>query len=134
MFTHQTILSLRLAPPGAPASAPVFGHFRDYHFARNVMEAKQYLSRCLRHMNPMHFRTPDLILIDAGADNADIKSELERWIDSHPRLGSVRIIFPAKVPWIRRCWNQWLLREPKTAAARPSLVSCSLHPLRQGCG
>jgi hypothetical protein len=115
MFTHQTILSLRVAVPVAPVSAPVFGHFRDYHFARNVMEAKQYLLRCLRHMNPAHFRTPDVILVDAGADNVDIKSELEHWIDSHPRLGRVEITFPAKLSWIRRLWKQWTRREGATA-------------------
>lgn len=134
MFTHQTILSLRVSIIGAPAASPVFGHFRDYHFARNVMEAKQHLLRCLRHMNPAHFRTPDVILVDAGADNVDIKSELERWIESHPRLGRVKIIFPAKLSWLRRRWQQRIQRTKTTAPTLEKSVSCSLHPLQQGCG
>ena len=134
MFTHQTILWLRVLTPDRPSPLPVFGHFRDYHFARNVMEAKQYLLRCLHRMNQAHFPTPDVILLDAGPDNADIKTELERWMDLHPRLGRVKVIFPAKLPWIRRCWKQWIRREGTTITVRDRLRLLFSAPAPGGCG
>lgn len=117
MFTHQTILSLRANTVGTPASLPVFGHFRDYHFARNVMEAKQYLLRCVRGMNRGRCSTPDFVLVDAGSDNDSIRSELERWLEEHPRLGRVRVKHPARRPWFLRGWKIWNWRQGGAAAS-----------------
>lgn len=104
MFTHQTILLLRASLPDGAAPLPLCGHFRDYHFVRTVMEVKRHLLRCLRNMRPAMLTTPDLILVDAGASNHDIKSELERWIEGHPRLRRIKIIFPPPRPWaVRAC-------------------------------
>ena len=88
------------------ASMPVYGHFRDYHFARNVMEVKQYLLRCLRNMRPAVSPTPDYILVDAAHHNRDIKSELELWMEKHPRLRKIKIIFPPPRPWAVRLWER----------------------------
>ena len=80
------------------------GYFRDYHFARNVMEVKRYLLRCLRNLNSHSCPTPDVILVDAGRDNVDIKTELERWMEKHPRLQRIKVIFPPPRPWVVRAW------------------------------
>src|SRR5947207_13965525 len=104
MFAHRTILMLRAELPMSEASMPVYGHFRDYHFARNVMEVKQYLLRCLRNMRPAVSPTPDYILVDAAHHNRDIKSELELWMEKHPRLRKLKIIFPPPRPWAVRLW------------------------------
>jgi hypothetical protein len=103
MFTHQTILLLRAGLVGCAAPLPVCGHFRDYHFVRTVMEVKRHLWRCLRNMKPT-LATPDFILVDAGANNHDIKSELEKWMENHPRLGRIKVIFPPPRPWVVRAW------------------------------
>ena len=106
MFNHQTILLLRPGLPGTGGTLPLRGHFRDHHFARTVMEVKRHLLRCLRNMKPHLFDTPDFIVVDAGANNHDIKSELERWMDAHPRLRRIRIIFPSPRPWVVRAWKR----------------------------
>ena len=106
MFEHQTILALKPPMTEGQSPLPVFGHFRDYHFARNVMEVKQYLLRCLRYTQPSLVRTPDVILVDAGHNNLDIKAELERWIEAHPRLHRIRIQFPTPRPWVVRLWER----------------------------
>ena len=72
---------------------------------RNVMEVKRYLLRCLRNMNPILFPTPDVILVDAGHNNADYKSELERWMEAHPRLQRIKIVFPQKYSW-KNWWKR----------------------------
>jgi hypothetical protein len=102
MFTHQTILLLRPGLPGSAALLPLRGHFRDYHFVQNVMEVKRHLLRCLRKLKPEATSTPDFILVDAGANSRDIRSELERWLESHPRLGRIKVIFPPPRPWVLR--------------------------------
>src|SRR5204862_1115013 len=104
MFTHQTILSLRLSAPGKPTELPTLGHFRDVHRVRNVMEAKHFLLCGLRGLRALRQRTPDVILVDAGANSSEIKAELVRWMNEHPRLGKVRVRFPAWAPW----WRTWL--------------------------
>jgi hypothetical protein len=106
MFTHRTILSLQADLPGGSAPVSVSGYFREDHVVRNVMEVKHYLLRCLRNINPILFPTPDFILIDAGRSNRDIKSELERWMEAHPRLQRVKIVFPRKWSWMKRWWKQ----------------------------
>jgi hypothetical protein len=106
MFEHQTILALRLSGSEGASALPIFGHFRDYHFARNVMEVKQHLLRCLRRAHQPHVRTPDVILVDAGHHNIDIKTELERWMEEHPRLPRIKIRFPAPRPWVVRLWER----------------------------
>jgi hypothetical protein len=100
MFTHRTILFLR---PGVESAAllPVRGHFRDYHFARNVMEVKQYLLRCLHNMCAASAPAPDVIVVDAD-NNHDIKLELEQWMEPHPRLRKIKVIFPPPRPWVVR--------------------------------
>ena len=104
MFSHQTILSLRLSAPGGPTALPSLGHFRDVHRVRNVMEAKHFLLRCLRGLQALRQRTPDVILVDAGVNNPEIKAELVRWMNEHPRLGKVRVQFPDRASW----WERWL--------------------------
>ncbi len=106
MLTHRTILMLRAELPMSGAPTPVYGHFRDYHFARNVMEVKQYLLRCVRNMRPVASPTPDYIVVDAAHNNRDIKSELELWMEKHPRLRRIKIIFPPPRPWVVRLWEQ----------------------------
>ena len=84
---------------------PVYGHFRDHYFARSVMEVKQHLLRCLRNMKPQGAATPDFILLDAGAYNHDIKSELELWLEKHPRLRRIKVKLPPPRPWAVRLWT-----------------------------
>jgi hypothetical protein len=117
MFTHRTILSLRRQAPRTSVTLPVFGRFEDHHFARNVMEAKQHLLRCLHLMNPKHFPTPDLIVIDAEHESADIKTELERWMRKHSRLSRTRIVFATQLSWMRRLWQKWTLARVMKAEA-----------------
>ena len=105
MLTHQTILMLRADASCAPM--PIYGYFRDYHFARNVMEVKQHLLRCVRNMRPVASPTPDYIVVDAAHNSGDIKSELELWMEKHPRLRRIKIIFPPPRPWVVRLW-EWL--------------------------
>lgn len=69
------------------------------------MEVKQYLLRCLRNMRPAVSPPPDYILVDAAHNNRDIKSELELWMEKHPRLR--KIIFPPPRPWVVRLWERW---------------------------
>jgi hypothetical protein len=95
---------LRTGSPGEAAQLPVCGHFRDYHFVRSVMEVKRHLLRCLRNMQPAVSATPDIILIDAGPNNADIKSELDRWIEKHHRLRRIKVMLPQPRPWVVRSW------------------------------
>ena len=68
------------------------------------MEVKQYLLRCLRKMKSKSetLPLPELILVDAGPNNADIKNELERWLEAHPRLRRVQVVFPPARSWLRR--------------------------------
>ena len=106
MFTHQRILLLRASSPDGALRLPLCGWFRDYQFVRTVMEVKRHLLRCVRKMRPAGFTAPDLILVDAGVNNHDIKSELERWIDGHPRLRRIKIILPPPRPWAVRTWTQ----------------------------
>ncbi|HTD66379.1 MAG TPA: hypothetical protein VK846_07610, partial [Candidatus Limnocylindria bacterium] len=48
---------------------------RQYcHRARNVMEVKGYLLRCMRRLKTGVALVPRLIVVDAGANNADIKA------------------------------------------------------------
>lgn len=114
MFNHQTILSLRPALDTS-AALPVFGHFRDYHFARNVMEAKRHLLRCLHNQNQSQSATPDIILVDAGRDSRDIRTELERWLEAHPRLGRVQVRLPERGSWLGRLWPWTRHAEHSTA-------------------
>jgi hypothetical protein len=95
---------LRTRSPGEAAQLPVCGYLRDYHFARSVMEVKRHLLRCLRNMQPAASATPDIILIDAGLRNADIKTELERWIEKHHRLRRIKVMLPRPRPWVVRLW------------------------------
>jgi hypothetical protein len=116
---------LRAELPMSGALTPVYGHFRDYHFARNVMEAKQYLLRCVRNMRPAASPTPDYIVVDAAHNNHDIKSELELWMEKHPRLRRIKIIFPPPRPWVVRLWGrltQFAARGVACAATRRSKV------------
>ena len=108
MFERHTVLLLRAGPAGGVA-LPMPGRVRACHFARNVMEAKQHLLRCLKNMNPRTRATPDFILVDAGDNNADIKAELEHWMGKHPRLHSVKVIF-SRPSRLRRWWQR--LRSP----------------------
>ena len=90
---------------------PLHGHFSDHHFVRTVMEVKRHLLRCVRNMKPHASNTPDIILVDAGANNHDIKSELERWMERHPRLQRIKVVFPSPRPWVVRAWKRswgWL--------------------------
>jgi hypothetical protein len=103
MFARHTVLLLRAGPAGN-LTLPIPGRARACHFARNVMEAKQHLLRCLKNMNPRMRAAPDFILVDAGDNNADIKAELEHWMGKHPRLHSVKVIFPRR-SWLRRWWE-----------------------------
>jgi hypothetical protein len=119
MFSHRTILSLRAGLAGCAAPVSVAGHFREHHVVRTVMEVKHYLVRCLRNMNPILFPMPDVILIDAGRNNTDIKSELQRWMNAHPRLQRVKIDFPRKFSSMRGWWRG--LGAPRQRPKRESL-------------
>lgn len=116
MFRHQTVLLLRPVTIGARASAPVHGWFRNYYYARNVVEVKGLLLRWLQGLNA-GVPAPDCVVIDAGQSNTDFKAELERWMSSHPRLDPVRVEFPAKPGWVRRIWKRWVRREATTATS-----------------
>jgi hypothetical protein len=117
MFTHETILALRPLTLGAPQPQPEFGHFRNEYFARTLMETKQFLLRCLRRMHTGNAQTPDVILIDAGQRNGELREELARWMEAHPQLDGVRIKFPARPGWLLRRWKRFIRREGTTAAS-----------------
>ena len=74
-------------------------------FARNLVEVKAYLLRCLRKMETGMFALPNYIMVDAGERDADIKSELSRWLDQHPRLRCIQVVLPTEVSWMARCWS-----------------------------
>ena len=123
MFTHHTVLMLRTSPSGEAAQLPVCGYFRDYHFARSVMEVKRHLLRCLRNMQPAVSATPDIILIDAGPYNADIKCELDRWIEKHHRLRRIKVMLPQPRPWVVRLWARAALFLKRGFEFIPTLVT-----------
>ena len=116
MFTHQCVLSLR--PGEAKALLPKYGHFRDLHFVRSLMEAKGHLLLCMAQINQRNCPTPDVIIVDAGTDTAHIKTELERWLNEHPRLDHVRVTLPRKPFWLRRLWRKWLCAAPASPVGR----------------
>jgi hypothetical protein len=45
-------------------------------------------------------------MVDDGARNADIKIELERWLERHTRLRRVPVVCSPAKSWIKRIWNQ----------------------------
>jgi hypothetical protein len=93
--------------PGPGLWLPAWLSFRHrYHPARSVMEVKQHLLRCVRPVRPERLPVPSMIVVDAGTNNADIKSELERWIERHPRLRCVRVVCSSTSPWLRWIWNR----------------------------
>ena len=106
MFATRTVLLLQAIP--RPASwLPIWICFRRrYHPARSVMEVKQHLLRCLRPVRPERLPVPSMIVVDAGTNNADIKSELEYWIERHPRLLCVRVVCSPASWWLRWIWNR----------------------------
>jgi hypothetical protein len=106
MFATRTILLLRAITQPAPLwiSWPGFG--RRHHLTRTVMEAKRYLLQCLRPVQREPSPLPEMIVVDAGANNADIKSELERWLDRHPRLHCVQVVCSPASSWLKRIWNR----------------------------
>ena len=69
------------------------------------MEVKQHLLRCLHALKPERPAVPSLIMLDAGAMNADIKTELERWLERHPRLRRVRVVCSPASSWLKRIWK-----------------------------
>jgi hypothetical protein len=88
------------------------------------MEVKRHLLHCLRNTKPAVSLTPDLILVDAGENNYHIKSELERWMEKHPGLRRIRIVFPRPRPWFPRAW----LRIADTARRLFGAISPLMRP------
>ena len=100
MSANQTIVLLRALPRPPSRWFGWLNFRRRYQPAANVMEVKRYLLNCVRKMKPELFPMPTLIVVDAGERNADIKSELERWINKLPRLRRVRVVCsPALWRW-----------------------------------
>lgn len=64
------------------------------------MEVKGYLLRCLRKLKTGVALVPKLIVVDAGPNNADIKSELDRWLENHPALREVKVVLPPRRTWL----------------------------------
>jgi hypothetical protein len=106
MFATRTILLLRAFPRPASLMFKWLSFGRHYHTTRTVMEAKQYLLRCVHAMKPERPALPSLIMVDDGARNADIKIELERWLERHTRLRRVPVVCSPAKSWIKRIWNQ----------------------------
>lgn len=99
MFASHTVLMMRGLPTPSALPFSCLQFRRRYHAASNVMEVKRYLSRCVGKSNSCP--VPTLILVDAGERNLDIKSELDRWIEKHPRLRCVKVVFPRLGRWSR---------------------------------
>jgi hypothetical protein len=106
MFATRTILLLRAISQPAPAWPTWLGFGRRHHLARTVMEVKQHLLQCLRPIRPERPSLPAVIVVDAGANNADIQNELERWIERHPRLRYVQVVCSPASSWLKRIWRR----------------------------
>ena len=76
------------------------------------MEAKRHLLLCMAQINQRNCPTPDVIIVDAGADNVHITTELERWLNEHPRFDHIRVMLPRRISWLRRLWRQWIGPKP----------------------
>lgn len=115
---------------------PEYGHFRDIHHVRNVTEAKRHLSLCMAQVNQRNCPTPDSIIVDAGEDAANIKTELERWMNEHPRLDHIRVTLPAGISWLGRCWRAVVGRKAAGASAAssvPANVEAACIDIRRNC-
>jgi hypothetical protein len=105
MIALRTVLMLRLLPRPASLLIDALAFRRPCHLARNVMDAKRYLLRCAADRHAKRWPVPSAIFVDAGAGNNDIKTELERWLDRHPRLRRVRVVCTPASSWLKRLWN-----------------------------
>ena len=104
MFARNVLL-LRALPAPSPWPFSIFGFRRRYPSATTVMEVKRYLLGCVRKLKIERLPMPSMVVVDAGANNADIKCELDRWLESHPRLRRVQVVLRPRLSWIRRWWK-----------------------------
>jgi len=74
------------------------------------MEVKGYLLRCMRRLKTGVALVPRLIVVDAGANNADIKAELDRWMEEHPSLRGVKVVLPPRPSLLGRWCLTALIR------------------------
>src|SRR5687767_2281631 len=74
-------------------------------FVRNVMEVKVHLLRCVGRMDAGLFVMPGFVLVDAGAQDRDIKRELTRWLREQPALGGVQVLLAAELSLMSRMWS-----------------------------
>ena len=106
MFATRTVLLLRAISRPAPLLPDWLSFRRSFHLARTVMEAKQHLLQCVRPPRLQRLPIPAMVLVDAGLNNADIKSELELWIERHPRLRRVQVVCTPASSWLKRIWKR----------------------------
>lgn len=106
MIALRTVLMLRLLPRPASLWLDALTFRRPCHLARNVMDAKRYLLRCAGDRRSARWPVPTAVFVDAGEGNHDIKTELERWLDRHPRLRRVRVVCAPASSWLKRIWNR----------------------------
>jgi hypothetical protein len=101
-----TVLILRdpTRPEPTPCAPSSFSRPR-VRFARNLMEVKAHLLRCVGKMEAGLFALPNYVLVDAGAQDGDIKHELTRWLRQHPSLGGVQVLLAAELSLMARVWS-----------------------------
>lgn len=69
------------------------------------MEVKAHLLRCLGRMEAGLFALPNFVLVDAGAQDRDIKRELKRWLEERPALHGVQVLLAAELSIAARLWS-----------------------------
>jgi hypothetical protein len=104
MSTSVLILRDPAKNERTPCSPASFSRPR-VRFAKNVMEVKAHLLRCLDRMEAGLFALPSFVLVDAGAQDRDIKRELNRWLNERPGLHGVQVLLAAELSIAARLWS-----------------------------
>ena len=99
----ETVLILRASAETQTTLCVPFSFRRPrIGFVKNLTEVKGHLLRCLKRGVP---ELPHSVMLDAGPNSHDFKSELNRWLERHPKLRRVRVVVPAELSWMARGWS-----------------------------
>ena len=103
-----TVLILRDPSKTEPTPcAPATFSRPRIRFVHTVMEVKAHLLRCVSRMEAGLFAMPNFVLVDAGAQDRDIKRELKRWLREQPALGGVQVLLAAELSVMARMWSRF---------------------------
>ena len=103
---NATVLILRDPSQAGPTPcAPASFTRPRVRFARNVMEVKAHLLRCVSRLEAGLFALPGFVLVDAGAQDRDIQRELRRWLGERPGLRGVQVLLAAELSTAARLWS-----------------------------